>query len=44
MRMRLVYGTGLPDLLATSGDATNGYYLDYLLLHGAVRLYPGLRH
>ena len=24
-----VYGTGLPDLLATSGDSTNGYYLDY---------------
>ncbi len=24
-----VYSTGLPDLLATSGDSTNGYYLDY---------------
>ena len=24
-----INGTGLPDLLATSGDATNGYYLDY---------------
>jgi hypothetical protein len=24
-----IYGTGLPDLLATSGDAVNGYYLDY---------------
>ena len=24
-----LYGTGLPDLIATSGDATNGYYLDY---------------
>jgi hypothetical protein len=24
-----IYGTGLPDLLATSGDPVNGYYLDY---------------
>jgi hypothetical protein len=24
-----IYGTGLPDLLATSGDPGNGYYLDY---------------
>ena len=24
-----INSTGLPDLLATSGDATNGYYLDY---------------
>ena len=24
-----LYGTGLPDLLATSGDPGNGYYLDY---------------
>jgi hypothetical protein len=24
-----IYGTGLPDLLATSGDSANGYYLDY---------------
>jgi len=24
-----IYGTGLPDVLATSGDPVNGYYLDY---------------
>ena len=24
-----IYGTGLPDLLAVSGDPANGYYLDY---------------
>jgi hypothetical protein len=24
-----IYGTGLPDLLAISGDPANGYYLDY---------------
>ena len=24
-----IYGTGQPDLLATSGDPANGYYLDY---------------
>jgi hypothetical protein len=24
-----IYGTGLPDLLATSGDPVNGFYLDY---------------
>jgi hypothetical protein len=24
-----IYGTGLPDLLATSGDPVKGYYLDY---------------
>ena len=24
-----IYGTGLPDLIATSGDPANGYYLDY---------------
>ena len=24
-----INSTGLPDLVATSGDATNGYYLDY---------------
>ena len=24
-----IYGTGLPDLVATSGDPVNGYYLDY---------------
>ena len=24
-----IYGTGLPDLLAVSGDPGNGYYLDY---------------
>lgn len=24
-----IYGTGLPDLLASSGDPVNGYYLDY---------------
>jgi hypothetical protein len=24
-----LYGTGLPDLVATRGDAANGYYLDY---------------
>jgi hypothetical protein len=29
-----IYGTGLPDLLATSGDAVNGYYLDYYATGG----------
>jgi hypothetical protein len=24
-----IYGTGLPDVLATNGDPANGYYLDY---------------
>ena len=27
-------GSGLPDLLATSGDATNGYYLAYYVAGG----------
>jgi hypothetical protein len=24
-----IYGTGLPDVLATSGDPVNGHYLDF---------------
>jgi hypothetical protein len=33
-----IYGTGLPDLLATSGDPAHGYYLDYYQA-GAIGLY-----
>ena len=34
-----LYGTGLPDLLATSGDPVNGYYLDYYENSGVAGLF-----